>query len=465
MNVNTMHAPLESPATAPLDPGFRPTAAVNHAYRTALARTGGGTPFMLATEQPDGSVSRYETMIGTDASAATLRYAERLAKILLWTRGAQRLHVVAPDDVVAHLRRTYDPAGARGFDCAIMSRVFGRPFEVVGATPATLPPEQSLGNACGGHLDGCRLGFDLGASDYKVAAVRDGTVVFSAEFPWQPKDQSDPNYHFEHLMSGLRQAAAHLPRVDAIGGSTAGVVFDNRIRVASLFRSVPEPRFAEASRIFVRVRDAWQVPVLVLNDGDVSALAGAMSLGTQGVLGLAMGSSLAGGYVDLRGRMRGWLTELAFVPTDENPSAPADEWSGDRGVGALYFSQQAVNKLLPAAGIACPPDMPLPERLKHVQDLMAQGDPRPAPIYETIGVYLGATLPLYAEFYDFKQVLVLGRVLTGTGGDTIIQRARQVLAQTDAGLASRISLSAPDEQSRRVGQAVAAASLPEREAA
>lgn len=457
-----MHTIRQSVLTAPLDPDFQPTANFNHIYRATLRQKGNDVPFVLATEQPDGSVSHYETIINHDVSPETLRYAERLAKFLLWARGAWRLHVIAPDGVIAHLRQIYASDGARAFDCAIMSRIFNRPFEIISATRATLPPVQALANPCGGHLDGCRLGFDLGASDFKVAAVKDGAVVYSAEFPWQPKDQADPDYHFEHLMTGLRQAATYLPRVDAIGGSTAGVVFDNQIRVASIFRSVPEDRFADASRIFLRVRDAWQVPLMVLNDGDVSALAGALSLNTQGVLGLAMGSSLAGGYVDPHGRMRGWLTELAFVPADENPHAPSDEWSGDQGVGALYFSQQAVNKLLPASGIVCPSGMPLPERLRHVQNLMACGDKRAAPIYETIGVYLGATLPLYAEFYDFQHVLVLGRVLTGAGGDILIQRARQVLEQISPALAKRISVSAPDEQSRRVGQAVAAASLPKR---
>ncbi|MBM4164309.1 MAG: ROK family protein [Lentisphaerae bacterium] len=448
--------------TAPLDRGFLSTARFNELYRSALRQAGNGVPFVLATEQPDGTVSHYETVIRSDASPETLHYAARLTKFLLWARGASRVHVIAPDGVVAHLRKVFAADGARGFDYAIMTRVFGQPLEIVRATRASLPSNRGQASACGGHWDGCRLGFDLGASDFKVAAVRDGQVVYSAEFPWQPKEQADPDYHFDHLMAGLRQAASHLPRVDAIGGSTAGVVFDNHIRLASLFRSIPESRFAEASRLFIRVRDAWKVPLMVLNDGDVSALAGALSSDAKGILGLAFGSSLAGGYVDPEGRMRGWITELAFVPVDENPAAPADEWSGDRGVGCLYFSQQAVNKLLPAAGIVCPAEMGQPERLLHVQDLLARGDPRAAPIYETLGVYLGETLPLFAEFYDFRHVLVLGRVLTGAGGDILIQRAREVLNAAAPECAARMDVSAPDEQSRRVGQAVAAASLPER---
>lgn len=458
-----MSAAEKSLLLAPLDTKFRPTAQFIQQYRTSLERAGNGVPFALAMEHPDGAISHYKTVIRpNDSSPETLQYAERITKFLLWSRGAWRLHIAGPAVIVNHLRQVYSNVGARAFDCDIMTRSFGRPFEVVAAQNGVLPPEKSLANACGGFLDGCRLGFDLGASDYKVAAVKDGEVLFSDEYPWNPRDQKDPDYHFNHLMSGLKKAAAHLPRVDAIGGSSAGVIFDNKIRVASLLRSIPADRYEEASRLFLRVQAEWQVPLLTMNDGDVSALAGSLSLGTNGVLGLAFGSSLAGGYVDMEGHMRGWLTELAFAPVDENPVAPADEWSGDRGVGALYFSQQAVNKLLPAAGISCPDGMPLPERLLVVQDLMEKGDERAAQIYETIGVYLGSTLPLYTEFYDFRNVLLLGRVLTGKGGEIIIERSRKVYGKLDPKRAAQISIQVPDEKSRRVGQAVAAASLPKR---
>jgi predicted NBD/HSP70 family sugar kinase len=186
-----------------------------------------------------------------------------------------------------------------------------------------------------------------------------------------------------------------------------------------------------------------------------------MSLGEDGVLGVAMGSSEAAGFIDRKGHILGWLNELAFAPIDYNGEAPAEEWSGDRGVGALYFSQQAVNKLLPAAGIAVPSGMGLPERLKEVQGLMAKGDPRAAQIYETIGVYLGYGAAHYADFYDFRHMLILGRVTTGEGGNILLARAKEVLEGEFPDLAGRIALHLPDEKSRRVGQAVAAASLPE----
>ena len=126
-----------------------------------------------------------------------------------------------------------------------------------------------------------------------------------------------------------------------------------------------------------------------------------------------------------------------------------------------YFSQQAVNKLLPAAKIKLPEKLGLPERLKQVQMLMAKGDERAAKIYETIGVYLGYTLPHYADYYDFGHLLILGRVTTGQGGDILIAKAREVLKLEFPEMARKVAIHVPDEKSRRVGQAVAAASLPE----
>jgi predicted NBD/HSP70 family sugar kinase len=249
--------------------------------------------------------------------------------------------------------------------------------------------------------------------------------------------------------------------VDAIGGSSAGVIVDNEIRVASLLRAIPKKDFPKAAALFKRIQREWNVPVVVMNDGDVTALAGALSLGKKGLLGVAMGSSQAGGFMDKQGRILGWLNELAFAPVDYNPAAAADEWSGDRGVGALYFSQQAVNKLLPAAKIALPEEMGLPERLKEVQTLMAKGDARAAKIYETIGVYLGYAMAHYADFYDFRHALILGRVTTGQGGEIVLDKARQVLNKEFPAAAKKITLHVPDEKSRRIGQAVAAASLPE----
>src|ERR1035438_3565959 len=386
---------------APLDPDFQPASLFNRHYFAAAKKSGQAGPLVIGLEREGSFISRYETMVKSAVDADTLRYAERLVKFLLWARGGWRIWVGGPRKIGEHIQCCYAKFGERHFDADLMGRVYERSFEVLEVDAASVPAEKEMTAAVGGHLDGCRIGFDLGASDYKVAAVKNGEVVFSDEFPWNPKDQTDPNYHYEHLNGGLKKAAAHLPRVDAIGGSSAGVIVDNKIMVASLFRAVPREKFDAAKNIFLRLRDEWKVPLEVANDGDVTALAGAMSLKTNGMLGVAMGSSEAGGFINAKGGMTGWLSELAFAPVDYNPKATADEWSGDRGVGALYFSQQAVNKLLPAAKIDLPKELGLPERLKEVQNLMAKGDGRAAKIYETIGVYLGYTILHYADFYDF----------------------------------------------------------------
>ena len=195
--------------------------------------------------------------------------------------------------------------------------------------------------------------------------------------------------------------------------------------------------------------------------GDVTALAGAMDLGDNSVLGIAMGTSEAGGYVDPQGNITGWLNELAFVPTDFCPDSMVDEWSGDYGCGVKYFSQDAVIKLAPAAGIALDEKLSPAEKLKVVQGLMKDGDKRAADIYDTIGAYFGYAIAYYAEFYEIKHVLIMGRVTSGAGGVILLERAQEVLDKEFPELSAKIKLHIPDENSRRVGQSVAAASLPE----
>jgi predicted NBD/HSP70 family sugar kinase len=198
----------------------------------------------------------------------------------------------------------------------------------------------------------------------------------------------------------------------------------------------------------------------VINDGEVTALAGSMAIGQNGVLGIAMGTSQGGGYIDMDGNLTTWLSELAFAPIDLHPEAPADEWSCDLGCGAQYFSQQAVGRLLPASGIEYDASLGLPEQLKVVQQRMEEGDARALKIYDAIGIYLGYSLAHYAEFYDFEYVLLLGRVTSGLGGEHIIERSKEVMTTEFPELAARIKFHIPDETEKRHGQAIAAASLP-----
>jgi len=446
---------------APLDPGFQPAVLVNRNYVADTKKSGRALPLVIGLEREGGLTSRFETVVRPEADAETLRHVERIVKFLLWSRGGWKLFVGGPRAVGEFIRNTYSIRGVRKFDCEMMEIAYGKKFQVLITTPRKVPATREMQVAAGGHLKGFRIGFDLGASDYKVSAVIDGEPVFTEEAPWDPKNQPNPEYHYHHVSAALHRAAAHLPRVDAIGGSSAGIIVDNEIRVASLLRAVPKRDFPKAAKIFKRIQKEWNVPLVVMNDGDVTALAGALSLRKKGMLGIAMGSSEAAGFMDKQGRILGWLNELAFAPADYNHLAAADEWSGDRGVGVMYFSQQAVNKLLPAAGIVLPENLGLPERLKEVQGLMAKDDPRAAKIYETIGVYLGYAMAHYADFYDFSDALILGRVTTGRGGDIVLEKAHEVLREEFPAVAAKIALHVPDEKSRRIGQAVAAASLPE----
>ncbi len=456
--MNTNHTPV--PCPAPLDPQFQPAIRFNRQYLADTKTSGHAVPLVIGLERENNLVSRFETVVRPEADAATLRYVERLVKFLLWARGGWKLHIGGPKAIAEFIRKQYSSRGVRQFDCDMMTAAYGKKFQVVVTTAEKVPSARETQLAAGGHLQGCRIGFDLGASDYKVSAVINGEAVFTEEMPWDPRTHANPEYHYHHLASALHRAAAHLPRVDAIGGSSAGIIVDNEIRVASLLRAIPKKLFPQAAGMFKRLQREWNVPLVVMNDGDVTALAGALSLGSRGMLGIALGSSQAAGFMDRQGRIPGWLNELAFVPVDYQPNAAADEWSGDRGTGVMYFSQQAVNKLLPAAKISLPKNLGLPERLKEVQNLMAKGDARAAKIYETIGVYLGCALAHYAEFYDYRQALILGRVTTGAGGDLVLTTARHILKKEFPDVARQIELRVPDEKSRRVGQAVAAASLP-----
>ena len=452
--------------TPPLDPAFIPAELWNRAYRERCAGDPGAHPLAIAMERTDGTVSRFDTRVLPHAGenvALNCKYVERLVKFLLWARGGWRV-IIGGDPAIAEMvRAIYSADGARKFDWEFMgAKIYGREMVVESRAIGDVPAARETSIPLGRHLDGCRIGFDLGGSDRKCAAVLDGAVVFSEEVTWDPYFQSDPQYHYDGIHDTLRRAASHLPRVDAIGGSSAGVYVGSEVRAASLFRGVAPHDFEQRiRRIFFDLQKAWGgVPFEVVNDGEVTALAGSMSMGENCVLGISMGTSVAGGYVTAEGSITPWLNELAFVPVDYRDDAPADEWSGDRGCAVQYFCQQGVARLAPLAGLHFPAEMKFAEQLVEVQRLMAAGDERARLIYETIGVCFGYSIAHFANFYEIRNLLILGRVTSGEGGGVIIEKAREVLRAEFPALAETIQLRTPDEKDKRHGQAVAAASLP-----
>jgi predicted NBD/HSP70 family sugar kinase len=457
---------MERKRMAVLDPDFLPMELALREFETDV-RAAEHATLAIAIERNNGFCETATLEVFSDGvdDVRNMRVAERFVKTLLWIYGGYRIHVHGSRAIFEYLCAAYDFGGLRDFDRGFMSRVYERPFRVDYAeNAADMPQTVRSASAIGRHLDGCRIGFDAGGSDRKVSAVIDGEAVYSEEVVWHPKTQSDPEYQYQGILESFRTAASKMPRVDAVGVSSAGVYINNRIMVASLFLKVSEADFE--SRVKNMYLDAAKkigpdIPIVVANDGDVTALAGAMDLNENGVLGIAMGTSEAGGYIDPDGNITGWLNELAFVPVDFFPGAMEDEWSKDRGCGVKYFSQDAVVKLTSAAGITLQESLIPAEKLSAVQELMAKDDPRARAIYETIGAYFGYAVAYYARFYAIRHVLLMGRVTSGKGGILLIERARDVLREEFPELSGRISIHLPDESSRRVGQSIAAASLPE----
>lgn len=447
-----------------LDPQFRPAAVVIAEFKKAVAEAG-GTPLVIAVERNKGYVSTFAIDVfkdGTGHDEENYEVIERLVKTLLWIYGGYKVTIAGSKKIYEGIAAAYCKGGAREFDADFMARVYEAPFEVLYCENAADAPKENMAAApVGRHLDGCRIGFDAGGSDRKVSAVIDGESVYSEEVVWFPKLQSDPDYHYQGILEAMKTAASKMPRVDAIGVSSAGVYIDNKIMVASLFLKVSDEDFEKKVKTMyldVAKEIGENIPIEVANDGDVTALAGAMDLNDNKVLGIAMGTSEAAGYVDGNGNITGWLNELAFVPIDFCKDAIVDPWAGDYGTGAMYFCQEGVIKLSPAAGIELDPALSPAEKLKVVQGLMAKGDERAAKIYETLGVYFGYSIAYYAMFYDIKHLIIMGRATSGDGGTILLDNAKKVLAEEYPEL--DINLYIPDEKSRRVGQSVAAASLP-----
>ncbi len=460
-----MKLTIQQPKHVPiLDPGFLPAVLWNRSYQDLVSNSDKAESLDIALHRPDGTCSIQKLKIlpyTNDTSEINNRYIERLVKFMLWQKGGFRLQLTNPK-AAAFIQEAYSTTGSRSFDYSFLGdKIYGQQFSVEYCAFSDMPVEHEISQPLGRHLDGCRIGFDLGGSDRKCAAVKDGKVVYSEEVEWHPYFESDPAYHLAGIRDTLKRAASKLPRVDAIGGSAAGVYVDSEIRAASLFRGISEETFQTTIRpLFHDLQKEWNVPFDVVNDGEVTALAGSMSLNTNAVLGISMGTSVAAGYVTPEGNITPWLNELAFVPVDYREDAPVDEWAGDNGCAVQYFCQQGVARLAGVAGIDYAADMPLADRLIDVQQRLKSGDSRAAEIFKTIGTCFGYTIAHFSDFYDFQNLLFLGRVTSGEGGALILEEAKQVLADEFPDIHNTLSITVPDEHMKRHGQAVAAASLP-----
>ena len=452
-----------------LDKNFKPAIIELRKFNDDVLKNGNINKLIIAVERNNGYVYRQELNVFKDGidDDRNIFIVERLIKSILWIVGGYKIYIAGSKVIFDAINNYYQDGGLRDFDYHFMSDVYDEDVKVIFSDYDSIPQEKKSSIPAGGNLKGKRIGFDAGGSDMKVSAVVEGESIFSEEIVWLPKLNSDPNYHIEHIYNAMKLAVDKMGGdVDAIGVSSAGIYINNKAMVASLFIKVAKADFdAKIKNIYIDVAKrlgeelGHEIPIVVANDGDVTALAGAMDLKDNSVLGIAMGTSEAVGYVNEEGNLTGWLSELAFVPTDFNKDAMVDEWSLDFGVGCKYFSQDAVIKLAPLAGITLDEKLTLAEKLKVVQKLNNEGHEGANHIFETIGYYLAHTLAYYALYYNIKHVIILGRVTSGKGGDAILRVCKEVLAEKFPEY-SDINLTMPSEYMRRVGQSIAAASLP-----
>ncbi|CAE7282059.1 SPAC4G8.04 [Symbiodinium pilosum] len=462
---------------APLDPNFSPLVLAKRKYLKAVAAASGakdgliagkkgmgifkalglgkGKPVFLewALPRADGC-ARYSLPVfpeGHPDVEASIYLAGVLIQEMIWQRSAKSLLLSGPANICEALKQDFSKGGRYEFEVTSMPNVCGTPdtvFEVKIVNPSELPESFDTPQICGKDANGCRLAFDLGKSDIKTVAVKDNEVVYSKETEWDVTN-ADPEYHFKAVSDALKLAKEKLPKVDAMGGSATGTVgAQNEATWCDIFPNVPPDVYKQkVVDIFQRIckEVAGDVPLKVINDGEVTALAAVQKLEGKGsVMGISMGSSEGAGYANADGNLMGWINELCYVRLDMNPEAPTDPWSkgSHTGLSHMYLGQRGATKLAAKAGIKLPENYVYPhanmctiKHEDHAQCLKliqkAMEDPsqkvQVEKLYVTVGVYLGYALAQYCEFYKIDHVMILGRVSKGAGGDIMLSTAKRVL--------------------------------------
>jgi len=437
-----------------------------------------------ALPRADGC-ARYKLPVFPDGhkdASASVYLAGVLIQEMIWQRSASALMLAGPPKICEAIKADYSVGGAYDFEAKSMPNVCGTPdkaFEVSIVEASALPPHKDTPQTCGRDASGCRLAFDLGKSDIKVVAIKDNEVLYSKETEWDVTNP-DPQYHFDAIVAAMKLGKEALPKIDAIGGSATGTVGgNNEATWCDIFPCVPPDVYKEkVVDIFNRIAAelAPGVPLKVINDGEVTALAAVQKIHAGNVMGISMGSSEGGGYANGDGNLMGWINELCYIRLDLNPEAPTDPWTKGchTGISHLYLGQRGATKLAAKAGVDVPanlvyphPDMCTILHENHAQCLKliqkAMTDPEKEKtvreLYETVGVYLGYALAQYSEFYKIDHIMILGRVSKGAGGDIMLNMAKKVL-ETEFPEYAGIQVHTADDHFKAVGQCIAAAALP-----
>eukprot|EP00933_Yihiella_yeosuensis_P050177 TRINITY_DN47939_c0_g1_i1.p1 TRINITY_DN47939_c0_g1~~TRINITY_DN47939_c0_g1_i1.p1 ORF type:complete len:499 (+),score=145.80 TRINITY_DN47939_c0_g1_i1:90-1586(+) len=466
---------------APLDPNFCPMVLSKRNYLKKVADCQ-VSELHFAVERPGGCVGVDKLPVlapDHEGFEASVFLAGEIIRYMLWQRGGYNLILSGPEEICKRLTAAYSKGGKYEFEVATMPKIFKVEWVVKQVDLKDLPTEKNVPIACGKVASGCRLAFDLGKSDVKTVAVKDGEVLGSAETEWDVT-HADPEYHYNLIVKAMKETAAKLPGpIEAIGGSATGAVSaDSEATWCDCFPNVPPDVYAKkVVPIFNNIakNEFGDVPIKVINDGEVTAVAGSHMIGEGSLFGISLGSSEGSGYVFEDGSLTGWINENAYDPFDMNPDAPGNPWSPHRGDAAMYLGQRAATRLAAKGGIDLPAEMmpdhenmnaashvPHAQCLKLIQKAMLdpKKEPQAKKIYQSIGVYLGYAIAQYCEYLDIKHVLILGRVTSGEGGNHMMEWAKKVLEADFPNLAG-IKFHTPTEHMKRVGQCVAAAALPE----
>lgn len=449
----------------PLDKNFLPAALVNETYKKIVEDCGKGEKLAIILIRSENEVFTYNTSVlpeKHELSYWTLLFVERLVKTLLWQKGAYKIIIGGPKHIGNYIKRIYSKSGKRAFDVNFMSKVFERNFEIQLTDFEDVPASKEVSRNVGGSLSGNRIGLDIGGSNKKITALKDGKLIFSENISWAPKENSDPEYHYNEIITSIKKAALRLPNIDAIGISSAGIIIDNKIMESSLFLRVSQEDYQRSVKnMLLRIKDEFGGVALVgANDGDVAALSGALSYNLNKVLGISMGTSEAGGYIDEKGEIKGWINELAFIPIDYGSHAFRDDWSGDNGCGVNYLSQDAAIRLAEHVGITFSKGLAPGEKFKVIYEMLQNKNKMVYSIFETIGVYLGYAIAGYSEIYDFNNIILTGGVTSGEAGLIIYTAADKVLNTQFPSLHTRLRIILPEDGNRRTSQSIAAACLP-----
>merc|ERR1712232_721677 len=293
----------------------------------------------------------------------------------IWRCGATGLQLSGPAKICECLKAAYGADGEFGFEAQTMPKCFGTPdagfpVEVVGE--GDLPAAKDTPQECGKDANGCRLAFDLGKSDIKTVAIKDGEVLDSKETEWDVTNV-DPQYHFDAIVAAMKSTIERAKEkgfgdIQAVGGSATGTVSgDNEATWCDIFPNVPPDVYKEkVVDIFKRIAKevAGDVPLKVINDGEVTALAAVQKIGVGNIMGISMGSSEGGGYANADGNLMGWINELCYIRLDLNPRAPTDPWSkgAHTGMSHMYLGQRGATKLAAKAGVELPAEMKYPHK-------------------------------------------------------------------------------------------------------